>query len=409
MERQKIVIAGAGFGGVRAARKLAQGGVFDITVIADRDTFRYYPALYATATGHAYEESIIPLSEMLEGLRGVRFVKDSLTKLDSKNKRIQGASGEWYEYDSLILALGVVTNYFGIKGLEEFSFGIKSEQEVTKFKKHIHAGIMNKQKSATNYVVVGAGPTGVEFSAALKTYTRDIADRHKAAGESDTIKLIEAMPRVLPKMPEAASRMVEKRLKKLGVEVMTGAKVEGETADELQVNGAAIQTQTVIWTSGVANNPFFKANATQLKLAPNGKVQVDSFMQGASSVYVIGDNAATPHSGLAQTALYDADFVARNLKRQAHRLEPLAYKPYKPPVVVPVGRWWALVEWGPLMFAGVIGALLRRCADLIGYIDILPFFKAIKIWLRASRREEECPVCVAVSPAPQQHPHDADE
>lgn len=389
-----IVIAGAGFGGVRVARKLAASGRFKITIIANRDTFRFYPALFATATGHSYSESIIPLTEMLEHLPDVTFVQDELTVLDSKRKRIQGASGNWYRYDSLVLALGVVTNYFGIEGLKEFSFGIKSEREISDFKQHLHTGMdVADQKAAGSYVVIGAGPTGVELGAALKGYVAHVARCHGASTAGIRFKIIEAMSRVLPKMSTLASRMVEKRLQRLGIEVMLNSKVEGQTMDELKVNGEAIKTHTVIWTSGVANSPFFQANASQFKLAPNGKVQVDSFLQGAPSVYVIGDNAATPYSGLAQTALHDATYIARNLKRQMRRQPPKKYRVYRPPVVVPVGQRWAVFEWGWLTFAGWPGAILRRLADLLGYIDLLPLRKAVHLWLKASHLEEECPIC----------------
>ena len=391
MIKHKIIIAGAGFGGVRAALKLARNDSCEVTVVSDRDTFRYYPALYATATGHTHEESLIKLSEIFAGTN-VTFVKDTLKGLEPGRKKLIGKKGT-YRYDSLILALGTVTNYFGIKGLSEYSFGIKSEHEVNTLKSHLHENLTEAKKLDPNYVVIGAGPTGVELAASLRSYIQEISYSHHLRQHSARVDLIEAVDRVLPRMSPKASALVEKRLKSLGITMMLNSKVEGETADDLTVNGKHIPTHTVIWTSGVANNPFFTKHTDCFPLAPNGKVQVDAFLQGRPSVYVIGDNALTPFSGLAQTALYDADFVARNIQRQLSHLKPRKYKPRRPPVVVPVGKDWAIFEYGKLTFGGRLGSWVRRAADLIGYMDILPFSKAIKIWRSAENLEETCPIC----------------
>lgn len=393
MDKHNIVIAGAGFGGIRAALQLATSKDCSVTVIADRDTFRYYPALYATATGHAHEESVIPLSEMFKGRENITFSQDTLEQIDVQGKRIQGSSGTWYAFDSLIVALGMVTNYFGIEGLEEFSFGIKSIEEVDRLKDHLHTALTNEKHMDPNYVVVGGGPTGVELAASLRSYIERIARCHNIQEHEAKVDLIEAMNRVLPRMSPKASAMAEKRLQDLGISVMTSAKVEGETSENLTVNGELIPTHTVVWTSGVANNPFFKKNAKQFSIASNSKVNVDKFLQGARSVYIIGDNAATQYSGLAQTALYDAGFVAKNIKRQLRHQRPKTYEPRKPPVVVPVGNQWAIFEWEPFTFGGRLGAVLRRAADFTGYSDLLPLGRAIELWRSGSRLEEACPVC----------------
>lgn len=393
MKKHRVVIAGAGFGGVRAAQQLAKSKKCQITVISDRDTFRYYPALYATATGHSHDESIIPLGEMLGGYDNITIQQDTVEELDKSKKRIRGASGEWYKYDSLILALGMVTNYFGIDGLEEFSFGIKSKEEVDSLRDHLHGTLTDDNELDPNYVVVGAGATGVELAASLRAYMRDISYCHGASSHDANVDLIEAAGRVLPRMSNRTSKLVEKRLRKLGINVMLDSKVKGATAKNLAVGDEQISTQTVVWTSGVSNNPFFAANAAPFKLAKNGKVETDEFLQGAPSIYVIGDNAFTPYSGLAQTALHDADTVAKNIKRQTRHQRPKRYKPRVPPMVVPAGKQWAVFEWGPVVFGGRLGHWLRRAADFVAYNDLLPPTKAWKLWRSASRLEESCPVC----------------
>jgi len=229
-------------------------------------------------------------------------------------------------------------------------------------------------------VVVGGGPTGVELSAALGSYVERLRQHYGVKGRPVKIDLIEAAPRILPRMSEKASARVAARLKSLGVNIQVGKAVESETADEIMVSGKPIKSHTVIWTSGVANSPFYEANKDQFKFAPRGRVAVDQHMRAAKDVYVIGDNAATLYTGLAQTALHDAEFVAANFKREQRGLRPKEYKAVMPPVVVPVGENWAVFEWRKLRLYGFIGSLLRRAADFIGYNDMLPIGQALGVW-----------------------------
>jgi NADH dehydrogenase len=231
-----------------------------------------------------------------------------------------------------------------------------------------------------HYVVVGGGPTGVELSAALGSYLERLRDHYGVKGKPVKIDLIEAAPRILPRMSETASARVAKRLTKLGVNIQVGKAVESETADAIMVSGKPIKSQTVIWTSGVANSPFYEANKDQFKFAPRGRVAVDQYMRAAPDVYVIGDNAATLYTGLAQTALHDAEFVASNFKREQRGLRPKEYKAVMPPVVVPVGENWAVFEWHKLRLYGFVGSLLRRAADFLGYNDMLPIGQALGVW-----------------------------
>jgi NADH dehydrogenase len=372
-----ITIAGGGFGGVKAALELAKDEKNSITLITDKPDFQYYPALYSTATGHRHLESWVPLGIIFADKTNVNVVLDTVTKIDPADKSLIGASGMRYDYDVCILALGSVTTYFGIEGLDTYAYGIKSVEEIKRLKQHLYADIAEKHLVDKNYVIVGAGPTGVELSAALDAYLQRLCKRYKVRRHNLRIDLIEAAPRILPRMSEKASKKVEKRLKQLGVRVQTGKAVQSATADDLIVSGTTVDSHTIIWTSGVANNPFFKENAGHFELAKNGKVQVDEYLRAGKDIYVIGDNAATPYSGLAQTALHDALFVARNLRRRKQHKEIKKYKAVMPPVVVPVGKNWAIFEWRGIILTGRIAVLLRRAADFLGYSDILPLGHAL--------------------------------
>lgn len=383
-----ITIVGGGFGGAKTALELAKDSANTIQLITDKPDFQYYPALYGAATGRSHLESWVPLEEIFRGKKNITVTFDTITSMDSGAKTLQGQSGVSYAYETCVLALGTVTTYFGIEGLDSHAYGIKSASEISALTKRIRTDVIENGKLDSRYVVIGAGPTGVELAAALGSYLRRLCKKHNVKASTVTIDLIEAAPRVLPRMSEKSSAVVTRRLKKLGVNVQTDKKVESATADAVMVSGESLASHTVIWTSGVANHPFYKANEAQFEFAPNGRIVVDEYMQTKNGVYVIGDNAATQFTGLAQTALHDALFVASNLKK-AGKNQPLEkYEAIMPPVVVPVGEYWAVFEWHKLRLSGWIGSVIRKAADFMGYSDILPIGQALGVW-RAGREKNE--------------------
>lgn len=384
----KITVVGGGFGGVKAALELAKDKRAHITLISDKPDFQYYPALFSTATGGSRLQSWVPLGEIFTDHPNVDVVIDKITKLNKADRTLQGESGTTYEYQTLVLALGSVTTYFGIPGLDEqAAYGIKSYDEITRLKQHLLQQFSTPNGADKYFLIIGAGPTGIELASSLGNYLKRLKQHYKQPTPRITISIIEAAPRVLPRMSEKASKMVAKRLKQLGVKVETNKKVEAKTADSLIVSGRAIKSQTVIWTSGVANNPFFAEHAGEFELSKNGKVVVDDYLRADRHIYVIGDNAFTQYSGLAQTALHDAIYVAKHILGKSHK----KYKVKLPPVVVPVGEGWAIFEYKWISFGGRLGSLMRSAADFIGYRDILPFGRALGVW-HAQRIKEDTPL-----------------
>ena len=385
-----ITIVGGGFAGVKAALELSKDHSIRVTLISNKPDFQYYPALYSTATGHSHLESWVPLGTIFKGIKNVAIELDTITSIDPVAKEVKGKSGKAYSYERCILALGVVTTYFGIEGLETYSFGIKSQEEIERLKQHLYTDIAKKRTMDKHYVVIGAGPTGVELSAALGSYIGRLCEHYGLEQKNvPRIDLLEAAPRILPRMSEKTSEIVLKRLQKLGVTVRTNQAVELATAEHIMVAGRPIKSRTVIWTAGVTNHPFYKKHDSVFKLEKNGRVKVDEYMAAAKDVYVIGDNASTPYTGLAQTALHDALFVAKNIKREINGQKLKKYKAVKPPVVVPVGENWAILEWHGIRISGWLGSILRRIADLIGYNDMLPLGQALGVWHASMVMEDD--------------------
>jgi len=369
-----ITVVGGGFGGVKTALELAKKKNVQITLFSDKPDFQYYPALYSTATGGSSFQSWVPLGEIFANHQNVQIIIDPVTKLDKAHRTITTASGDVHQYNILVLALGSVTTYFGIEGLDQYAYGIKSKEEIDRLKRHLVHDFSKADTADSHFVVIGAGPTGVELASSLGTFLKKLKKKYGQRQPHTSISLIEAAPRVLPRMSEKASARVAKRLKRLGVQVETNKKVEAETADSLMVSGRPIKSHTVVWTSGVANNPFYAANADQFELSKNGKVVVDAHMRADRHIYIVGDNAFTPYSGLAQIAVHDAVYVAKQILRKSHK----KYSVKLPPVVIPVGERWAIFEYRSIVISGWLGSWIRHTADFIGYRDILSLYHTLR-------------------------------
>lgn len=391
--KKRVLIIGGGFAGVKAALELSKHHRdFAITLISDQPNFRYYPALYHTATGGLYSQSSIPLTEIVDTKR-VQLLQDRVVSIDRTKHTVTTESGQTISYEIAVLGLGVVINYFGIQGLEENSYGIKTYEHVKKFRAHIHDQI--DKDAEQHYVIVGAGPTGIELAGALPAYLEKIMHKHGVANKKPKITIIEAAPRLLPRSPEKVSAAVAARLEKLGIELRLGQTVEGATADNLMVSGQPISSHTIIWTAGTSNHPFFKENG--FVIGERGKVTVDEFLRAEEGVYVVGDNAATAFSGVAQTAMHDGQFVVEDILRRAQGHTPKPYEPEKPVVFIPVGHGWAAVEWGSKVFTGRLGWHLQQAADWHNFHKMEPWWKASEQWMTEFGEQEDCSTCATKS------------
>jgi NADH dehydrogenase len=392
MSKQKILVVGGGFGGIKVALELSKSddSKFDLTLVSDQANFRYYPALYRTATGGVVAGSSIPLMTILSDKK-VKIIQGTAEVIDRKAQTLTLADGEVLDYDIVILGLGVVTNYFGIPGMENFSYSIKSFDAIKRFKEHLHNQIEDERRPDLNYVIVGAGPTGIELAGALPEFLRKVMEIHGVEQKAVHIDLIEAAPRLLPRMPQSVSLHVARRLRRKGVKLYTDSAVQGVAADQLIVGGSPIKSHTVVWTAGITNHPFFKNNG--FMLTPHGKVATNLYLEADDNVFVVGDNANTPYSGMAQTAMHDGEYVADVIKRRAKGKDPRSYQIHKPITVIPVGERWATVVWGRVRLSGITGWVLRELADLVAFTDYEPWWKAGRQWLVGFEEEEFCHVC----------------
>lgn len=386
-----VVIAGGGFAGVRLARKLSKKH-FSVTLINDSEDFRYCPALYRAATGHKIGVARLSLEWMLLDTSNVALEIGTVDKINPQDKTIHTSDGREFNYDYCVLALGSVSTYFNIDGLHEHSVGMKTVDEIFELRSHLHNTVVNGS-AQSNYVVVGAGPTGVEMAAALGGYLDKIAKSHNLKSRQVSVWLVEAADRLLPNNSLAASKLAQRRLEKIGVKILTDTRVEAESIHTLQTSAGPIKTDTVVWTAGSEINPFYKNQKADFKLSKRRLVKVNPHSEGLPSVYVIGDNADTTYSGLAQTAIRQADYVAKDLGNRARGRSRKARQDKRPFQIIPVGDKWAIFEYGRLVIKGRVAWWLRRLADYIGYADVLGYIRALTIWKHSESEEDYCKFC----------------
>jgi len=386
MQKRRILIIGGGFAGVKCALELSLTNTprTQIRLVTDKQNFEYHGALYRLVAGKSPLEVCLPLRDILDDSR-VEIIVDRAVDIDKEGQIVRGESGSTYQYDDLVLALGAETNYFGIPGLEEHAWGMKTIDDALRLKRHITQTLelcpsqnLEEQTRSLNFVIVGAGPTGVELSGELAGYTRQLVSQNGLDPKRVSISLIERADRILPKLNEKLANKVTRQLEHLGVDVQTGKSIESLNDDEVVISGDSRASATVVWTAGVKANSLI--NSLDLEQDRMGRVLVDEYMNapGFENIYVAGDVAATPYSGMAQTAINDGRYIADAIHRKIADPEAVKriYSQSEPIYAVPAGPAWSGTQIGRINVFGRLGWITRRLVDWIVFYNFLPFSKA---------------------------------
>lgn len=381
-----IVIVGGGFAGVKTALELQNKAGFEVTLISKSADFEYHGALYRSATGHSPLEVVVRLGEIFKNAKNVECVIDEVTMLDAKIKTIKGGSGRQYQYDELVLAVGNEKNFFGIEGLEHFAHTMYTIHDTMELRRNLVELFRLPHRRNVRVIVVGAGPSGVEVAGDLQNFADKVAARYGHAPKHVEVELIDGAARVLPILSEETSAKAQHRLEKLGVTVMLNKKAAKCSQNSIRFEDMERAGDIIIWTAGSKAVGFYAAHPDLFQLE-RGKVVVDEFLRakGQEHIYVVGDNAITRYSGMAQTAIHDAMTVAKNFMRQAKNQTPHPYVAKHPIYVVPIGGKWAVADMGKRVRSGRFGWAVRRKADMWIFKNFLPFKQAVKTWRRGEK------------------------
>jgi NADH dehydrogenase len=382
-KKTRVVIVGGGFGGVKAALQLANKPGFEVVLISQGNNFEYHGALYRSATGNSPMEVVIPIKDILHRAKNVTFVLDKVISIDPKNNTVKSEVSNTYKYDQLILAMGNVINYFGIDGMDQNSYGLSTIAETIMLRNKMTE--LFKQGKPPTIAIVGAGPSGVELAGEIQHFARRISRKYKTHVVHPKVVLIEGADRVLPMFDPVLAARAYVRLQELGVEVRLNTKVNSCEEGKVCLSSGDVMADLIIWTAGSRAVDFYANNSKCFEME-RGRVKVDEFMraEGNHNIFVIGDNAFTRFSGMAQTALHDAKFVSRNLLRIHNGKEPVDYRMAHPTYVVPVGDKWAVLQNDKHKLSGSRAWLMRRRADLWVFRNFEPYKKAVKTWRKGN-------------------------
>ncbi|MGA0113499.1 MAG: NAD(P)/FAD-dependent oxidoreductase [Candidatus Nanopelagicaceae bacterium] len=363
MSRPKVVILGAGFGGLTAARAL--DGIAEVTLV-DRHNFQtFLPLLYQVSTaGLAADHVAYPIRGALRKTK-VKFRMGSPISVDHKNKSVKLDSSEVLDFDYLIVALGSATNDFGIKGVAEHALGMKTVNEAL----NIRSEIMRRFEDLCRFeddtkfsiAVVGGGPTGVEMAGAIAELKRGpLASDNAGAAKNIDVYLVEAGKRLLPALSPKLSERTKKDLEKLGVKVLTDAVVkEVKPRQILFADGKKISAEITVWAAGVKGEPTMKKLSIPQE---SGRIAVDPTLQVTNYPYIfaIGDIAGAKSADgrflpmVAPVAMQQARFVAKQIQRLQNS-EPLtSFKYVDKGSMATIGRHKAVVEVKGIRIGGVV-------------------------------------------------------
>lgn len=405
---RKIVIVGAGFGGLSAAQALAKAPV-EITLIDQQNHHLFQPLLYQVATAALTPSDIaIPIRAVLRKQTNLRVVMDRVCAVQSGTREVLCASGRRIEYDALILATGATHSYFGNEDWADHAPGLKTLQDASRLREKILFAFEQAEIAAVrdpgaaralqSFVVVGAGPTGVEMAGAIAELAGSVMRDFRSLDAADNrVILVEAGPGVLPGFAPRLSQRAERDLKSLGVDVRLNTKVTGITGSVVHTDQGPIETQTAVWAAGVRASPA----ASWLGLE-EGHVIVDETLrpEGYQNIYVIGDTARlipdgteAPLPGIAPVAKQMGQFVGRRLAAQAQGAAPPERFTYRDAgALATIGRNRAVADIFGLKVSGFAGWLLWGAAHvyfLIGFRNrifvVLSWLWSYLTWQRGVR------------------------
>ncbi|MBP6904838.1 MAG: FAD-dependent oxidoreductase [Candidatus Pacebacteria bacterium] len=403
----KVVVVGSGFAGIEIIKSLrACSAPVEIILVTKKRMFEYYPALYKLVTGALPIEVSVPIHVIFPGT-SIQIIEAHYTGVDQNRQVITttdsaGTTAE-VAYDYLILALGSETNYFNIKGLPELSHSFKSVGAALKLKQHF-CELFSKAKDLTkeelvsmlHVIIVGGGPSGVELAGDLRSYLTRVARDFKVDPSLVTIDLIEANNRVLPTMPEPVSMKAEARLRKMGVNIFVNRALASQEVEEVILKDMSMSSHTVIWTAGTRINSAYLTipNVTfderkRVVVSPMLSLPTDNH------IFIAGDGAATPYSGLAQTAIHHGKFIAQTINALVRGKAVQPYQPKQPAFVIPIGVHWAVVTYKKFLMTGFLPWILRSAVDFRYFFQTVPLHYVFVVFKKGRKYRKVhggCPI-----------------
>jgi NADH dehydrogenase len=399
-----VVIVGAGFGGLEATFGLA-GAPVKITLIDRRNHHLFQPLLYQVATASlATSEIAWPIRHLLRDRREVTTLFANVNSIDAEGKRVVLDDCDSVAYDTLILATGARHDYFGHDEWEPFAPGLKTLEDATTLRRRILVAFERAERETDparraallTFVIVGAGPTGVEMAGTIADLARDTLapdfrniDTHKTR-----VVLIEAGSRVLAGFPDELSAYAQRSLEQLGVEVMLGEPVTECDAEGVVYGGKRLEARTIIWAAGVRASRAAEWLNAPADRAYRLQVNPDLTVPGHPDIFAIGDTITIagpdgkPVPGIAPAAKQEGRYVASLIKArlEGRTLPPFRYKHQGS--LAQIGKRLAVIDFGWLKLRGAIAWWIWGIAHIYFLIGIRHRLSVALSWLWIHARDQ---------------------
>lgn len=383
--RPKVVVVGAGFGGLTCVQALAKADC-DVTLIDRRNYHLFQPLLYQVATAGLSPADIAwPIRGILAKQANANVRLGRVTGVDTARKVVLLGDAE-VAYDVLVLATGARHSYFGKDEWEGVAPGLKKIDDATDIRRRLLVAFERaevetdpeERKRLLTFVVVGGGPTGVEMAGAIIELAHHAlaADFRSIEPSSARVLLVEAGPRLLASFPEDLSAKARTALEGLGVEVLTNMRVETCDATGISANGMRIEARTIVWGAGVIASPAAKWLGVEGDRVGRVPVQADLSVQGHPDIFVIGDTAAVqsegkPVPGIAPAAKQMGAYVASLIAaRVAKKSAPKPFVYHHQGNLATIGRKAAVVDTGRFRFSGFFAWVLWSIAHVYFLIGL---------------------------------------
>jgi NADH:ubiquinone reductase (H+-translocating) len=381
MPQPRIIIVGGGFGGLAAAKALRNASA-QILLIDRTNHHLFQPLLYQVATSELAPSQIgSPIRGILRNQINTTVILGEATGVDTDQKIVFVTTVDReavpITYDYLILATGVTHSYFGHNEFEKFAPGLKNLADAVAVRNKILQAFEqaeseedpSRHRDLLTFVLVGAGPTGVEMAGALAVLVRSTlkSEFRRVDPASARIVLVDMAPRVLGTFSDNLSKAAKHRLENLGVEVRLGQRVDQIDADGVIVAGERIASRAVIWTAGVAPSPAGKWLKTETDRAGRVRIQMDLTVPGHPEIFVVGDTASLdqngePLPGVAQVAIQQGRYAGNVIRsRIVGKRAPGPFRYFDKGNMAVVGKGFAVLESGKVHLSGV-GAWLAWAA-----------------------------------------------
>ena len=397
-KKKKLVIIGGGFGGLNLAKYLDKKK-WDVTLVDKQNYHSFAPLFYQVASASLEPAGItFPLRREMRKrrTRGCQYTMGTVSVIDVSRKQIL-TEFETIPYDTLVIAAGATNNFFGIPGLDQRVYTIKSAPESIRARNAVLYNLErasqcedeHERRKLLTFAVVGGGPTGVEIAGALGEMKRwtIIRDYPRIKPDEVNVVLYEGTDKLLRTMSEASSKDALKALEQLMVDVRLGKTMKAYEDGVLKFSdGETLETNVVIWTAGITGQPFTMVG-TDVKPGPGGRFQVDEFnrVKGLDDVYTIGDISCHVDNRfprgcpqLAQPAIQQGRTLAKNLNADAPHI-PFSYKDKGS--MATIGRNRAVVDMGKLHFDGWFAWITWLAVHLVTLLGMRNKFVVLLNWI----------------------------